>query len=293
MPVPELVIPSGQVASLAFLVYDICITFDDEVNTIWSKPNYSWIKWQFLFTRYFALAAQIANRTIENAISTRILLVTDALKNWYMCQVIIGCVLMTAVEVVLMARVYALYKQNVRIRMLFTVMILGEITTVVIGIVMNRPGNNFRASNLLLTSPNSYTYFGISAIVSQVTILVLTLLKYKVAVKGGWDKVPIMLVMVRDGTVAFFILLVVTTLTVVATSMQAEYAPLGNSWFLSIVACSGCRLILNMQNLPVESKSSSTTDGPTVVLTTVLWDSFEETCPHLDRSCSCFPGPKY
>ncbi|KDR75053.1 hypothetical protein GALMADRAFT_69522, partial [Galerina marginata CBS 339.88] len=260
------------VASLAFLVYDICITFDDEVNTIWS-----------------------ANRTIENAVSTRVLLVTDALKNWYTCQVIIGCILMTAVEVVLMARVYALYKKNIRIRLLFTVMILGEITTVVVGIMMNRPGNNFRASSILLTSPNSYTYFGISAIVSQITILGLTLIKYKIAVKGGWDKIPIMLIMVRDGTVAFFILLVVTTLTVVATSMQAEYAPLGNSWFLSIVACSGCRLILNMQNAPMRSVPSSTTDEPTVVLTTVLCNSFEESCAHsyLDRSCSCTPGPKY
>lgn len=270
------VISSGQVASLAFLIYDIFITLDDEVNTVWSKPNYSWIKWQFLFTRYFALAAQIANRTIENAVSNGVLTVTGALKNWYMCQVIIGCVLMTAVEIVLMARVYALYKKNAWVGLLFVTLILGEIATVVIGVVMNVPGKDFRATSVVLTSPNSYTSFGISAIVSQITILGLTLVKYKVAVQGGWDKVPIMILMVRDGTVAFFILLVVSTLTVVATSMQAEYAPIGNSWFLSVVACAGCRLILNMQTLPIRSGTTSTNRMPTVMFST-LWNGFETT----------------
>lgn len=95
--------------------------------------------------------------------------------------------------------------------------------------------------------PRNLTDHRVGAIVSQVTILVLTLLKYKIAVKHGWGKLPIMILMVRDGTAAFFILLsttfypenlllslkgsttVITTLTVVATSTQTEYAPLGNS----------------------------------------------------------------
>ncbi|KAF8971111.1 hypothetical protein BDZ97DRAFT_1787764 [Flammula alnicola] len=213
-----LIVSSAQVASLAFFFYDICITFDDEVNTIWSMSHNSWIKWQFLFTRYFALAAQIC------------------LKNWYTYQVIEGSILMSAVEVVLMARVYALYQKNLWVGLIFVFLILGEIVAVIVGVIMNIPGD-FIASNILLSSPNSFTYFGIGAIISQIAILVLTLAKYKVAVRGGWGKVPMML-MVRDGTAAFFILLVVTTMTVVATSMQTEYAPIGNSWFLSIVACS-------------------------------------------------------
>jgi len=269
-----LVISSGQVASLAFLLYDICITLDDEVNTIWVKPNNSWIKWQFLFTRYFALVAQIASRSVEQAIESDKMLSKGALKNWYMCQVILGSILMTAVEIIMMARVYALYKKSPWVGLIFGCLILGEIGAVVAGVVFSTPGKNFTPSSILMSDSNSYTYFGISAIVSQVTILALTLAKYKTAVQHGWGKVPIMLLMVRDGTAAFFILLIITTMTVVATSMQTEYAPIGNSWFLSIVACSGCRLIINMQHLPTRSEAAADHPTGTVQLTTI-WNEVE------------------
>ncbi|PPQ83628.1 hypothetical protein CVT25_006313 [Psilocybe cyanescens] len=222
-----------------------------------------------------------ANRTIEDAITSHSTMVSEAYRNWYMCQVVLGSVLMSAVEIVLMARVYALYKKSIWIASLFIVLILAEMVTVVIGIVTNVPGKDFRVANILLKSPTSYVYYGISAIVSQITILGFTLAKYKTAVQGGWGKVPIMILMVRDGTAAFFILLVVTTMTVVATSMETEYAPIGNS------------LILNMQKLSTRTEVTSATFPPTILLTT-LWNGFEhditqvdEGLPitHRDRSC--------
>lgn len=141
------------------------------------------------------------------------------------------------------------------------------ILTRILGMTRPNPSNSY-------SSRKDIHCNRISAIISQVTILVLTLAKYKIAVQHGWGKVPIMMLVVRDGTVAFFVLLsesfdinlvcilthkwasVITTMTVVATSMQAEYAPIGNScatllsqlhcwkvntsssWFLSVVACS-------------------------------------------------------
>ncbi|KAF9568251.1 hypothetical protein CPC08DRAFT_702674 [Agrocybe pediades] len=262
-------ISKAQVASLTFLVYDICLTFDDEVNTIWSKPHNNWIKWQFLFTRYFALLVQIANRTIENVLAAHMGSATRSLKNWYLSQVVLGSVLMAAVEIVLMARVYALYNQNKYIKVLFLILLLAETIAVVVGVAMNLPGENFRPVNVLVTSPKSYMYFGISAIVSQITILCLTLIKYRMALAGGWGKIPIMTLMVRDGTVTFVLLLVVTTMTVVVTRTHKEYAPLGNSWFLSIVACSGCRLILNLQNFPISSEGEFS-ERQSVLLSTIL-----------------------
>jgi Family of unknown function (DUF6533) len=66
------------VAALSFLVYDILITFDQEVASIWScvvgsfallvlppssspfrKPNRFYTKWLFFFVRYFAVAMQM------------------------------------------------------------------------------------------------------------------------------------------------------------------------------------------------------------------------------------------
>ena len=60
---------------------------------------------------------------------------------------------------------------------------------------------------LTIRWPGNLIIRRVGAIVCQVTILVLTLLKYKIALKHGWGKLPIMILMVRDGTAAFFILL--------------------------------------------------------------------------------------
>lgn len=103
-------------------------------------------------------------------------MVSEVYRNWYMCQVVLGSVLMSAVEIVLMARgmcllsgssayvkflsVYALYKKSLWIALLFIVLILAEMVTVVIGIVTNVPGKDFRVSTILLKSPTSYVYYG-------------------------------------------------------------------------------------------------------------------------------------
>ena len=112
------------------------------------------------------------------------------------------------------------------------VLLLGEVLTVLIGVAMTAPGKDFEAKNILINSPSSYTSFGsvrtmwsfrrdkhwqfglhrIAAAISQFTILVLTLVKYRTAVKGGWGNAPIMLVMVRDGIVAFVILLGISSM---------------------------------------------------------------------------------
>jgi hypothetical protein len=64
------------VASLAFFIYEIALTLDQEVELVWpqvatlifpsaiphvkcSRSNKNWFKWHYLFTRYFALAASM------------------------------------------------------------------------------------------------------------------------------------------------------------------------------------------------------------------------------------------
>ncbi|KAF8813944.1 hypothetical protein BYT27DRAFT_7230870 [Phlegmacium glaucopus] len=256
-----LVISRARVASLNFLIHDICITFDDEVNSIWSKPNDSWIKWHFLFTRYFALAAQITNGTIDHDIIPHIGIAKTALRYWYLCQALVGTILMLAVELVLMARVYALYKKNVWVGCSFAVLILGKVTAVVVGFVMDIPEDHV---DIAFVSSSSYILFGICAIISQITILSLTLVKYWTAIREGWSAIPIMALVVRDGIVIFIIFIIVTILTVVANSTHSEYGSIGNSWLLSIAPCAGCRLVINMQHFSRQPERSTAVELTTV-----------------------------
>ncbi|KAF5322224.1 hypothetical protein D9619_001334 [Psilocybe cf. subviscida] len=145
--------------------------------------------------------------------------------------------------------VYALYDRKSWVIILFLFLVLGELTAVAVGIALNPIDDGFVASTVMLSTPLSYTYFGIAAIVSQITILGLTLAKYQTAIRGGWAKEPILTLMVRDGTLIFLALLgahllaaksnaglierrkleVISTMIVIETTMQTQCAPLGNS----------------------------------------------------------------
>ncbi|KDQ52714.1 hypothetical protein JAAARDRAFT_198061 [Jaapia argillacea MUCL 33604] len=67
-----LMINYSALSSIAFLVWDLLLTFDDEVTYIWPQPKRSPSKWLFLFTRYYSLVCQMSgiisqiSRTIWN-----------------------------------------------------------------------------------------------------------------------------------------------------------------------------------------------------------------------------------
>lgn len=84
---------------------------------------------------------------------------------------------MTAVEIVLMVRgmsslfvpgivshdanqVYALYDRNPFIKYGFLLVLIGEALAMVIGVVLTLPGDEFRVSTILMTTPHSFAYFG-------------------------------------------------------------------------------------------------------------------------------------
>ena len=109
----------------------------------------------------------------------------------------------------------------------FVVLIVAKVTAVVIGIGIGI-GNIMPADQsdeLLRTRWGLYLLFecvpghsmkfvdlnyfsgSICAIISQVTILTLTLIKYRTAVRQGWSAVPIVALVVRDGILTFSILI--------------------------------------------------------------------------------------
>jgi len=273
----HLAVSYGQVASLVFLLYEHFLTFDDEVGVIWSKGRHAWIKWVFLFVRYFALSIQLVNRTLEFCISMRSPIVADLLERWYMSQVGVGCVLMILVEVVLMARVYAMYEKRDVIRLVFLLLIVIEVASLFAGVFLTFPRDPFNLEIYISKNSRAYAYFGVAAILSQVAILILTLKKYRHAIYLGRGNEPIMVLVIRDGILSFSALLGVTVLTVVATATQNEYATIANSWFVSVVACAGCRLIINLQRfseIPTD-ESRSTDFSTTVQLTTLRLSDFE------------------
>ncbi|KDQ52719.1 hypothetical protein JAAARDRAFT_198063 [Jaapia argillacea MUCL 33604] len=145
-----LMINYSSLSSITFLVWDILLTLDDEVAYIWPQHKRSPSKWLFLFTRYFSLACQVSvsrflphgldfDRPISSNIPRvsylRSLGVLGASHHshrsclwWLIFQSISLQALVTAVELILSIRVYALYAGSRHIRMLIVALFTFELT---------------------------------------------------------------------------------------------------------------------------------------------------------------------
>ncbi|KAJ7594863.1 hypothetical protein C8J56DRAFT_927805 [Mycena floridula] len=253
MGLPQLlvkVISYHSAAALVFLIYDIALTLDDEIACIWSKPNTAWIKWTFIFLRYFSLFAQVITRVIQFNIVTSSL-ESQMFQIWFQGEVVVIHTLMIAVEAVLMVRVYALYSRNRWVKYTFITLVAAETIATVVGIVQTIP-HDFMDEFIVLRIPTSFTYFGIAAAVSELTIIILTLVQYRVASRAGWSEAPIVTLMMRDGTAAFILLFMQCVVTIINIMKDSPFATVGYVWFMSAISSAGCRIIINMERLPID-----------------------------------------
>lgn len=128
---------------------------------------------------FFSFTDRILDRT-NTWIDYRILydgsISLHSARNYYIVQVVICSILMTAVEAVLMLRgtywtwfyprnwsfsVYALYNKSKWISTLFIILILATQISLVIGVILTLPGDTWTFDELFEEIPGSFAYFGL------------------------------------------------------------------------------------------------------------------------------------
>ncbi|KDQ57130.1 hypothetical protein JAAARDRAFT_70079 [Jaapia argillacea MUCL 33604] len=268
------IIGSNSVGGLTFSIWDILITLDDEVNHIWIKRRSSWLKWLFLWTRYFGLTAQIANLFISPA-TTSFPLTPRFCKAALATQHLIADITMLiSVDVILIIRLYALWDRKLWIAILLatctSILVVVGLTGWTLSLqseyaygcdVVNEPYLVFYPLTILL------------ALSFEGLILVLTLvrcLRFRRSRQGGS---PIIFTMARDGIVAFFVVALSGVVNlIIYVVLDRSLSPVGYSWFLAMTSSAGCRLILSMQRLAPRSPSDMDLTGDPQ-FTTVLFDN--------------------
>ncbi|KAH6910373.1 hypothetical protein BKA70DRAFT_1272900 [Coprinopsis sp. MPI-PUGE-AT-0042] len=238
----------ASVAAFTALLWDWAITFSDEVELIWTKRNDSWLKWMFLFTRYYILLSSLAGRIVDGLIIYGYPLRVTAVRIWWASEVLVASHSMHALELLLMMRVYALWNRPRWMAIMFAIMFTLENILVIIGIVAHLPDpDTFVVLNILLKLPHSFVYFGLSNMVVQVVIMVLTIHKYR---KEQWKTIPIAKLVLRDGTVAFCTISTVGCLMSFYAVFDIYFATAPFPWLLVAISAVTTRLITNMQRLP-------------------------------------------
>ncbi|KAL1735445.1 hypothetical protein EV714DRAFT_200369 [Schizophyllum commune] len=263
-------------ASLISFCRETLINIDQEVKHIWSRPNGAWLKWTYIFIRYFALAALTTDRAFNLAALYSRSLPEHALRIWFICQPIVAHLCMLGVEGIMMARVYGLYRQERRILITFLVVLALDSIIVLVGILVTLPDKMSRADFVRFSS-KALSFFGISSFLTQILILTLMLVKYR---RGRWRNVPLMSLVVRDGVLVFGVFAVYCAVMTIYPLLNFDFTAAAFPWLVASISVAGTRLVLNMQDLPV---NASTDASSALQLTTYYSIPFYFESDQLDR----------
>ncbi|TFK22090.1 hypothetical protein FA15DRAFT_671903 [Coprinopsis marcescibilis] len=242
----------SSVASLTFLLYDILITFDDEVEAVW--PNrLTLTKMIFFFIRYFPLFLQISTLFIGTPPFT---FTARDCYIWNVYQALASLLIISAVDYILVLRVFALYAGNKAVKITTTMLYFAEIITISIGLGLSVPEFTFDEYCTILGSPTTFLISAGAPIAFQTVLFALTGWKFFQAARSGWGNVPIINLLMRDGSWAFMLIF----LTLLSEAALYGFAPNAYTdilygWLNTVFAFCGYRILLNLNTLNRPSSS--------------------------------------
>ncbi|KAF8656396.1 hypothetical protein AX16_002581 [Volvariella volvacea WC 439] len=265
------------VAALAFTIYDIALTFGDEVEQIWNRP---WTKLKILF--YVLRTISVGAQVISTVITLK--LASGATTNHRGCQMLVGFqgasshALMIGVQIILVLRVQALYYEKVFLRRLILFLFFAEVVVMIVVFSFAFPGITYGIHCVTLTFPVLAIGFFITPVLFELLLFVLTMKKFYDAVRDGWGREPVMSRFLKDGIWAFALPFGVLMLNVFClVLLPGARSSIVYSWLIAIPGFAACRLILNMSHLLKANRTVQTQSTHPVFDTDLMPDAFTTT----------------
>lgn len=208
----------SEVAAVTLLTWDIFITFSDEVELIWKKA-WTPAKGMYVFARYIPWLFQLALLGINIDGSTGIFFTVAECRKWMIVQAVILQLVITAVDIILILRVYILFNRNRYLLLVLGTLFLAEVAFLSYVLAMITPRLTFNDDCFVTSSPPLFTAYWIVSLIFETVLFVLTLIKFGEAIKGGWGRQQVMREFIADGTWAYTLIFV----TMLVNSMLYKF----------------------------------------------------------------------
>ncbi|KAG8766812.1 hypothetical protein FRC12_006634 [Ceratobasidium sp. 428] len=248
-----------EIASLVFLLYDHVITIDQEVERIWKAP-WSLPKVLFLFNRYTGPISLLVNTTIFTSEAPY-----DVCRRWIHFEGAAGITAMASVEMIMIFRLYALYRRSKTMLALLILGFLGNIGAMSVlmqlGLeritIFQRPGHWYKGCHPV-GLPNFFWAYYVSPLIFETILLALTLYKTLGHIRAKVTHTPVIKLFFRDG-VAYFAVIFCTLLSNALIWMLAPPGLLESGIGLAIAmpTVMGSRLLLNLRGLSTPTPDAS------------------------------------
>ncbi|CAE6427020.1 unnamed protein product [Rhizoctonia solani] len=240
-----------EIASLTFVLFDHAITIDQEVERIWKSP-WSLPKVLFLFNRYTGPISLLVNTTIFTNSPPY-----SVCQKWIHFEGAAGIIAKAAAEMIMIFRLYALYRGNKIILVLLTLGSICNLTTMSVlmqlGLerinIYERPGSWYKGCHPV-GLPNWFWGYYISPLIFETILLLLTLYKTVGHIRSKVTKTPVIQLFVRDG-VAYFAIMFCTLLSNALIWLLAPPGLLeaGIGFAIAVPTVMASRILLNLRGL--------------------------------------------
>ncbi|KAF9445273.1 hypothetical protein P691DRAFT_805935 [Macrolepiota fuliginosa MF-IS2] len=249
-----------QLAAFIMLVYDHLLTFDQEVERIW-KQRLSAASVLFLVNRYLTIMEFIV--------------VLEAFHNprWKgeVCRKSVafeasGTIALVAVgELIMILRVFAIYGRNIRLLVVLMALWLAQVIVSGAGLRRGFPVPlPPQLTGCILTGDGPLPSLWIAPLVTDSIIFFLTLYRAKrYASNGRFLASPTITILVRDGTIYFFLIFLANLANVsIYFSATRDLKDIGASFSQLITATMISRLVLNLRSASTSSSDEHQLPAP-------------------------------
>lgn len=262
-------------AAFTFLIYDICTTFPDEVEYIWSS-RWSFAKGLYFVGRYYSLVYLIVRLIIDGRPGHSIHLC----KVYWWYNIMGGGIPFTImVNMIFTLRVHALYHRSRKVLLLFITLCLVESVAEIYacfsiailtsrGTIPSPPGIAWPGC-LTVPQPQRLTLIAwIPCILVACAFCLASLLRLRRSLRDANSlrgvmmkdsQSPLVVILIRDGTIYFTlilaILIICASTTLVGTGQL--YATTG-PWLIVVYSYSATQLILNLRRAASSGRGPET-----------------------------------
>ncbi|KAJ8696237.1 hypothetical protein PTI98_006121 [Pleurotus ostreatus] len=246
------------VSAIAFILWDICITLDQEAEQIWSQ---SWSRTKILYfiCRYLPVTLLVSTLPIGLTKPPDVSFTHHDCFIWQLYQLSATMIIFSSVEFIMLLRVEALYNQHRLISLTLRTLYYVEIILMTIGIGTTIERFRYDTSCLSVGLPPMAIIFAVVMPVNQTLLFTLTSIRFVQGVRQyGWGMVPLVELLMRDGTWSFFLIEVLLAANgVFYFVMSYPYGPMLYCYLIAGVSFVGYRVILNLRQDGVPSGPAS------------------------------------
>ncbi|KAI0337909.1 hypothetical protein BDW22DRAFT_838763 [Trametopsis cervina] len=270
----------SRLAALCFLLWDICITTDQEVRPcpllsrltlknkfllngigqvehIWQTP-FQPLKLLYLFTRYYSVLVLII-------LNSHVL----TCHGWIVVEAVSAVLLEAAVEILLMLRIYAMYTASKLTLKALVPAFAAQIIIMSISLAVSLPRVMTTEHCVEAAFPTTIIAYSMSSILFEALLFAMVMYKYLTASKGGWLRTSILQVLVRDNLWTFLLIFLADFANAIFfTVAPASLSGLGFPFLLAIFGAVGPRLVLNVREVHARqiSRGQSASDFSSISL---------------------------